>query len=144
MKISEAFPSKFLSAADLLSREVQLVIREVVLEKVSSDGDKKPCLYFKDRLKGMIVNKTNASAIAAVYGDEMNHWSGKAIVLYATQVQFQSKMVDAIRVRVPAPPSAPQAPVQQAAPPLPPAPPIAEEHPPEVPLTDDLNDPVPF
>ena len=99
MKILDAFPSKFVKASDLQGREQVVTIREVRLENIR--GGKKPTLYFDGKKKGMILNKTNATAIAAMYGGETDAWVGKALTLYPTMVEFQGGMVESIRVKGP-------------------------------------------
>lgn len=109
MRMSAAFPSEFLKAADLDGRQVPVVADRVEMQKVGDDN--KPVLYFAGKEKGLVLNKTNANMIATVYGDEMDDWQGAELILYETKVQFQNQMVDAIRVKIP-----PRKPVRQAAP----------------------------
>ena len=45
------------------------------------------------------MNKSNASNIAILYGDETEDWVGKEIVLFPAMVDFQGRTVEAIRVR---------------------------------------------
>lgn len=99
MKMSQAFPSKYLCAADLLSRNVIVTINNITMERLGNDN--KPIVYFANKQKGLALNKTNGMVISIVYGDDMDMWIGKKIELFGTQVEFQGKMVDAIRVRVP-------------------------------------------
>lgn len=104
MRMSEAFPSNWLKAEDLKGHSVKVVIDSVVMEDI---GDKeKPVVYFRDKQKGIVLNKTNASMIAEYYGDDSDGWIGKEIELYPDKVAYQGKIVPCIRVRV-----------QQAAPP---------------------------
>ncbi len=77
----------------------------------------KPVLYFDGGQKGLVLNKTNATAIAEDYGDNTEAWPGRDIVLFIQKVTFQGKLMPAIRVRVQA---TPQPVVQHA--PAPPAP----------------------
>src|SRR3990167_4782183 len=99
MKVSTAFPSTYLKAADLQGKQVRVVIDRVGLEEVG-DGHK-PVIYFKDKDKGLVLNKTNANNISLVYGDEMDDWIGEQIELFESMVDFQGRTVPAIRVRVP-------------------------------------------
>ncbi len=103
MKIGTAFPSKFLKAGDLPDGKfIKLRIDRVTTENVGRDDqpEDKPVLYFVGKEKGMVLNRTNANCIADVYGEETNDWSGRTIEVYRTQVAFQGKMVDSLRVRV--------------------------------------------
>lgn len=101
MKVSEAFPSKYLSAADLNGQNVRVVMQNVEIEKVGDD--QKPVLYFRGKNKGLALNKTNSKTIAEVYGDEMDEWNGSELILFPVMTDFQGKQVEAIRVRAPQP-----------------------------------------
>jgi len=111
MKVSEAFPSKYLKSADIGDRQVMVTMKHVQLEKVGDD-DHKPVLYFRQGSKGLVLNKTNSKTIDAAYGDEMDDWGGKEIILFSMMVQFRDELVESIRVKVPkaapAPKPAPQ------------------------------------
>jgi len=98
MDISAAFPSKYLKAADLQGREVKVVIDRVEFETLGDD--RKMVMYFQHKNKGMVVNKTNANRIAFAYGSETDDWAGKEITLKAEPVDFQGRMVEAIRVKM--------------------------------------------
>jgi hypothetical protein len=100
MKVSDAFPSKYLKAVDLQDKNVTLVIDRVEFENIGDD-DRKLVIYFTKAKKGLVLNKTNSKTIAATYGDDTDGWSGKSIVLFPAMVDFRGDTVEAIRVRVP-------------------------------------------
>lgn len=100
MKISSAFPSKFLKAADLQDQNVNVTMSHVDMEDVG-DTDKKPVLYFNGKDKGCVLNKTNSKVITQAYGDDTETWRGKPLILYPAMVDFRGDMVEAIRCRVP-------------------------------------------
>jgi hypothetical protein len=108
MRISGAYPSTYLKAADLQDRNVPVVIDKVVMELIVDEH--KPVVYFQNHERGLVLNKTNANNIAHIYGDETDDWIGKEIILYPTIVDFQGRSVDAIRVKAPARRPAVQAP----------------------------------
>ena len=97
--ISDAFPSNYLRAADLANRTIKLKIEKVVFEEIGQEKDKKPVMYFADVKKGLVLNKTNATTIGAVHGQEFEGWTGKEIELFSMMVPFQGQNVAAIRVR---------------------------------------------
>ena len=105
MKIGTAFPSKYIKAADLGGKAHTLVIGEVKIEDVGGQGNEedKPCLYFVGRAKGCVLNRTNAMAIAARYGEDTDAWTNKEVIVYPDTTMYQGKMVDCIRMRVPVP-----------------------------------------
>lgn len=115
MKISEAFPGTYLKAADLQGRTVRVTIADCRMEHL--DDETKPLLLFVGKERGLILNKTNSGILVAALGDETDLWRGRVIELYPDRVMFSGRMVDAIRLRVPAGTPAP--------PPAPPAPPAA-------------------
>jgi len=65
--------------------------------------DTKLVLYFAGKEKGLVLNKTNANNIAAIYGTDTDGWVGKSVVLVEALVDFQGRSVPAIRVRGPQP-----------------------------------------
>ena len=119
MRISEAYPSKYLKAADLDGQDRAVSIRACIQEELGQgvEMETKPVLYFDGGQKGLVLNKTNAQAIADDYGDDTEAWAGREIVLFIQKVTFQGKLMPAIRVRTQA---TPQPAVQHA--PAPPAP----------------------
>lgn len=151
MRVSDAFPSNYIKAADLQDRNVLVVMRCVEMEKLGDD--EKPVLYFQGKEKGLCLNKTNANNIATVYGDDTEDWTGKEIVLFPAMVDFQGRTVAAVRVRAPqakdrkngngAPRQAapaPARPVQQMRPQQQTQPQDEENPPPR----NDLDDEIPF
>jgi hypothetical protein len=102
MKFSEAVPSKFLKATDIGQRQVKLTILRISMEEVEV-GKTKPILYFTKSKRGLVLNKTNGLLLAAAYGDEMDRWAGKELILYSMKVPMQGKIVDALRVEIPIP-----------------------------------------
>ena len=101
MNIDQAFPSNYLKAADL-SGDTPLTISSVAVETIGEDS--KPVVYFTERETGLVLNKTNKETIKSLTGtSETDKWIGKQIVLFPTQVDFQGKQVEAIRIRLRAP-----------------------------------------
>ncbi len=102
VKISEAFPSQYLKCADLNGKPWDMKIRTVAMEDLGqgSDKEEKPVVYFHKAQKGLVLNKTNATTIAKVYGDDTGNWTGQDVQVFPTQVEFKGETVDAIRVRV--------------------------------------------
>lgn len=97
MKVSEAFPSRFLKAEDLRGKKVAVTIKYVEMEKVGEDV--RPVMSFVGKDKVLTVNKTNALMCAKLLGtDDMDEWSGKKIVLRPDVTTFGGKPVDCIRI----------------------------------------------
>ena len=106
MKISDAFPSKYLKVDDLNDADMLCTITRVALEELGQghEKDTKPIVYFAETDKGMACNKTNAGVISKLYGDDTDGWIGKKITLWPNHdVEFRGEIVSAIRVRSRAP-----------------------------------------
>jgi hypothetical protein len=101
MRISQAFPSKYLKSSDLNGQEVRVTIASVVMERISEKEDPKPVMYFQGKTKGMVLNKTNSAKIANNYGDNTDDWVGCEILLFEDEVTFNNQQVPALRVRIP-------------------------------------------
>ena len=99
--MNDFFDSKWLKADDLKGREVRTVISRIEVTKMN-DGNK-PVMFFEGKKKGVVLNKTNATRISNAYGDNMNDWIGKAVVIYPDTTTFNGQSVACIRVKVPAP-----------------------------------------
>ena len=106
------FPSTYLCAADLQSKDVPLTVRRVIVQELENTGgekEKKPLMYFEEtaasaaksgsKEKRLVLNKTNAKTIAGMHGPEIDNWAGKRITLYATTCESFGETVDCIRVR---------------------------------------------
>lgn len=100
MRVGDAFPSKYLRPADLGGREREVTITRVVREKIGQDP--RIVAQLAEAPKGLVLNRTMATVIAKVYGEETDDWAGRRIVLFVTQVEFGGQSVPAIRVRIPA------------------------------------------
>lgn len=114
MKMSGAFPSKYMSAGVEVTGKLPVVMSNCGIEEVGQSKDRCPVLYFQGQQKGLVLNRTNGKTIATMYGDETDAWMGKPIELFATTTEFRGETKPCIRVS----PAAPQqiAPLQQAAP----------------------------
>lgn len=108
MKVSDAFPSKYLKAADLENQNLTLTMSHVEMATLDENKDDKPVLYFEGMKKGLVLNLTNSRKIAAAYGNEMDKWAGQEIVLFPAMVDFKGDTVEAIRVRAPQPKDKPR------------------------------------
>lgn len=110
------YPSQYLGAHDLNGKDATLTIRRVVVEDLKTErgSERKPIMYFVETQKKaeaagidekrLVMNKTNATTIAGMYGPEVNNWTGKRITLYPSMVAAFGKEAEAIRIR-PTPPA---------------------------------------
>lgn len=92
MNINQMYPSKYIKSDDLQGQRLKLQIMSVTIEEVG-DGEHKPVMRFIGKEKGMVLNKTNALALAVAFGDDTISWQGREIELLAMPVMFQGKQV---------------------------------------------------
>lgn len=111
MKLSQAFPSNYITAADLNGHDVTVTISKVAMERLGQgrEAEDKLLINFVGKEKGLICNKTNAKTIAKLWGDDTDSWIGKPITIGPREVEFQGDMVWAIRVSLKTPQQAPVA-----------------------------------
>ena len=96
------YPSEYLNAADLMGKEVQVVIEKVEIEEVpGADGKKapKPVLHAKGAKKRLPLPKCCARAIAGKYGNDTADWIGKKITLFPTRCMAFGQDVECVRVK---------------------------------------------
>lgn len=100
MNINEAFPGSYLKADDLKGHQVPVQIDRLVMDTIGDEH--KPVLYFRGKERGLVLNKTNANMIIELLGTaETDEWTGQAIGLFPTKVDFQGRRVNAIRIYSP-------------------------------------------
>jgi hypothetical protein len=100
MKMDDFFSSKFLKASDLRGREVTVRIAGVEAAKMQ-DGQRKAVMSFEGKEKTLVLNKVNASKLASAYGENMDDWAGKEVIIYPDETNYQGSMVPCLRLRVP-------------------------------------------
>jgi hypothetical protein len=111
-------PSNTLKGADFEGGEWELTIAGYEVREFDQTDQKtgeaykqkKPVFSFRETEKTLVCNKTNRDEIRSVYGDEMDNWIGKTIILFSKKVEFGNKIVDGIRVRVERPKTKPSGP----------------------------------
>lgn len=96
-KISEAFGSAYLRAEDFDAKGRSFTIAGVGDESVGEDS--KLVVRFEGTDNALPLNKTNALAIADLYGDDTDEWTGKVITVYRDRTMYQGKQVACLRVR---------------------------------------------
>lgn len=103
MNINAAFSSNYLRAVDIKGKDVRVTIESFNIETIGQGADAKelPCLRFKGKDAGFVLNKTNANIIQGALGDETDDWAGREIELFVAQVVYKGDTVDGIRCRIP-------------------------------------------
>jgi hypothetical protein len=101
MKANAIFPGKYLRADDLNGAEPTVTISHIKVETLGEDS--KPVLYFAGKDKGVVLNKTNWTALVDITGeDDSDNWEGKRVKLVVRKVDFQGKRMPANRIEEPA------------------------------------------
>lgn len=97
----DSLPSNYLKASDF-EKPALLTIKGFGDEKI---GDEiKPCVFFEEETKGLILNITNGNTIEQIAGTaDPDNWNGVKVVAYKTDTDFRGKRVDCIRIRAPKP-----------------------------------------
>jgi hypothetical protein len=95
--------SRFLKAADL-EREKKFRIKSVTEESVGAEQkEKKLVVWFTNDERGLVLNKTNNRTIRGAFGDAVDGWVGKIIIIFPTMVDMRGNLTPALRVRIPPP-----------------------------------------
>jgi hypothetical protein len=121
---SDLYPSERLCAADLPEEGVTLTI-EAIGKATMRDGKQVAVLTFRDVDKECIWNKTKGALLKQLYGAPSN-WIGKKVMLKPGTTYFGKDLVDCINAFPPKGMAVADAVKGQA------------------PLSDDLNDEIPF
>jgi hypothetical protein len=123
MNIHEFFKSNYVAADDLKGQVVACKINRIEGVKLIDDETKaektRPVLFFEGFKKGFLcAAKINAFTIVEMYGEDVNAWIGKVILLYPDVCMYKGKLTKCIRVKMQTPvdgmridsvqPSAPQ------------------------------------
>lgn len=101
MDFDKLFPGRFLKAGQFAGKDVTLTLSKVVLEQLEGGAkgtETKAIVSFVERPLQLVLNKTNALALKAMFGRETDAWIGKRVTLYPEAIEFEGNDL-AIRVR---------------------------------------------
>lgn len=96
------FPSNYLSAPDLMGKEVTVVIEEIFKDEVKGKdgkGEDKWLIQFKGKKKLYIPNKTASRVIRKLYGKDPHDAIGKPVTLYSAPMFCFGEERDVIRIK---------------------------------------------
>jgi hypothetical protein len=99
MNVNDVFGGKYLKAEMLKGRAFTLTINKAEIAKF--DKGNKIAVGFQETDKGLVLNKTNAYAVAMMYGEETGNWMGKRIEIFPDTTMYGGEMTPCIRVRAP-------------------------------------------
>jgi hypothetical protein len=100
MNIKACF-GEFLSADHIEGKPATVTmetVKMVDLQDEKGQHKNRPVVYFKGTPRGWILNRTNAEALAAMFGLETTAWQGKRVTLVSADVQFGPNKVKGVRV----------------------------------------------
>jgi hypothetical protein len=63
----------------------------------------KRVVWFTNDERGLVLNKTNDRTIRGAFGDAVDGWNGKIVIVFPTKVDMRGKLVPALRLRIPPP-----------------------------------------
>lgn len=135
--IDTMFPSRYVKASELGGKDFTLQIRQVQSEKVRQGSEERLIwvVYFHRAQKGLVLNKTLSTQIAALYGPTTEQWINQYVTLYPTKIKAFGELFEVIRIRPekpkPTPPTTPNQPAENQLDDL-------ED------IADDVDDDVPF
>jgi hypothetical protein len=119
--------SKYQKAVDFgeIGSEKRFKIKTVTKEVIGEKEETKAVVWFTNSDRGLVLNKTNLRVLQSAFGNSMDAWAGKIVVIYSTMADFRGKMTPSLRVRIPPPKEAYKAPASPAK--QTPKPPVDEE-----------------
>ena len=98
MDTSQFYQGRFFRAAEIADPMV-LTIANVKAEKMN-DGTMKPVMSFDEEDQSVVLNKTNLTLLQEALGHDSDNWIGHQIELSASLVNFGSKRVPGLQVKV--------------------------------------------
>ena len=102
MKISDIYGSKFIGVDEVKKAPLIAKITEVAAEEIKGkEGDvrQRIVLTLEDCPKRLILNATNAEALAEACGDDTDGWVDSWIEVGTHKVLFGGRKVDGLRVK---------------------------------------------
>jgi hypothetical protein len=96
--IDSVYPSAWLKGIDLpVGQDVVFTIRETHEQKF--DDARYIVLGLEETTKELRLNVTNALTVSELYGPDADVWVGKKISLHRTELLFQGKKHEVVRIR---------------------------------------------
>jgi len=92
---------EYLSAEMLGDKSISMTIKNVVEQEIAGPRGKdiKVTISFNERPKKLILNKTNARAIAKSLGPETDNWRGATVTLGVENVKVGPNTIPSVRVK---------------------------------------------
>lgn len=99
MDFAKLFPGRFIKSADFEGKDVTLTVKSVKAEEI--DDKAKAIMRFEETKRELVLNRTNAEAIALCFGRNIEDWVGKRVTFYSATIKdpFGEGDISATRVR---------------------------------------------
>ena len=104
--INETYPSPWIKPIDLQGQAVTVTIAAAPAEKIGDDT--KIILSFVGKTKRLPLNKTNASILASIFGDNSDMSINQQIVLMPAKTSFGGDIKDTITIQPAVPVAEPE------------------------------------
>jgi hypothetical protein len=104
MKLSEAFPSKYLKSVDVPEPTIATIklAEEENIKGLDGREQRKVVLYFAKKLKPLPLNRCNFESVMDICGsDDSTDFPGTKIELFTMKVQGPNGITDGVRIRAP-------------------------------------------
>src|SRR5262249_50851286 len=96
----DLYGSRFLAATDV-KNPVTATIERIDQEQFTRPGEPtrtKAIIYVKGGKKGIVINKTNASMLAAAFGKNFAAWPNRKITIRSEPTRFGGKLTTGLRL----------------------------------------------
>jgi hypothetical protein len=97
MNIDSVFPAPYLNADALDGKSPTLKIDRVDVHTFDPEGEK-PVLYFTGKDAGLVLNKTRAMSLKALFGSDTEEWVGKQVKLGQIPVNVNGQLRQSITI----------------------------------------------
>ena len=105
-KVSETYAGAFVTGAELqpLGQRRQAVIHQAVQELIGQESAQPKVVLDLVSKQGqawprrVVLNKTNALALANAFGDDTDDWAGKPVEIWSETVLFRGKATPGIKL----------------------------------------------
>lgn len=98
------FPGKYLKSAEFGQVKPTYTVKAITVEDLPDEKTggtrKRGIVAFQETEKALVLNRTNATALKAMFGAETNNWLGKRVCFFAAPFTdpFTGEQITAIRV----------------------------------------------
>jgi hypothetical protein len=93
--------SRFFKADDF-DGERRMRIKNVTEEVIGAEKELKLVVWFTNDKRGLVLNKTNNRTLRGAFGDNVDGWARKIIIIIPTMTDFRGGK-KGLRVRIPPP-----------------------------------------